>query len=546
MRALALALLACVVGGHAAAQTVVTRCARDVDPGPGTDFATAMQAGGRIRFACPGGTRIVVTREHFVNGTTEIDGEGKVTLDAQGSTNMFRADWGGSTFTLRNIALQNGRSMPGRPAMIWGVMDTVLDNVEIVASERPIAIESRKIVARGTRFLGNTGPVIEAPNLDLRDSYFSGTIGAVMRGSGGTATLDGVRVTGTRDPAKDESSRFSDCTLDIRNSVFSDITIPNGPGGSPLMVDCRSVHIRDTRFENNRAAFGGALHIGVQTSAVELRAVTFTGNVAWGDGGAIAVDSGPSERRLTVLRSIFRVNRAARGGAISLGLSRVPSGVRLDGGAVSFKANAAIQRGGAIDGEGAAGVALARVILVDNAAPDGAALALAGTPAPVLHLANCIVARSAGGGAALSGALDGYMVNCTVAGNGGTGLRTMAGRLRLVNSVVAGNGGGGCELIGGAVEDGGANRQFPDGSCGAGVAVADPQLDDFFVPALSSPLQRAGDPSACAEAPVDRKDVFGQRRPRAPTGACTIGAVEGDIETLVRRVKRSDRSDAPP
>jgi hypothetical protein len=47
----------------------VTLCHEDVQSGPGRNLATALQIGGQIRFACPPGTRIRITREHFILST---------------------------------------------------------------------------------------------------------------------------------------------------------------------------------------------------------------------------------------------------------------------------------------------------------------------------------------------------------------------------------------------------------------------------------------------------------------------------------------------
>src|SRR5262245_55288414 len=119
MRRLLRIALLLAVPNVAFADAHVTKCHDDLEAG-GTNLEQALQVGGRITFDCRAGTTLLVTREHFINAATEIDGENKVTLDAQDATNMFRAVAGGHVLTLRNIALRNGRPAPGRRAMIWG------------------------------------------------------------------------------------------------------------------------------------------------------------------------------------------------------------------------------------------------------------------------------------------------------------------------------------------------------------------------------------------------------------------------------------------
>jgi len=83
------------------------------------------------------------------------------------------------------------------------------------------------------------------------------------------------------------------------------------------------------------------------------------------------------------------------------------------------------------------------------------------------------------------------------------------------------------------IEDRGKNIQFPGATCGATIARLDPLLDSMFVPIVGSPAIGGGDTPTCLAAPIDGRDVYGQRRPQGHE--CTIGAVEGDIEHLVNR-----------
>jgi hypothetical protein len=78
-------------------------------------LAAALAGGGAIRFNCgPAPITIPITRTAEIAAPTEIDGGGRVTLDAGGRTRIFYLNkWekhNGLRVTLRNITLANGRS----------------------------------------------------------------------------------------------------------------------------------------------------------------------------------------------------------------------------------------------------------------------------------------------------------------------------------------------------------------------------------------------------------------------------------------------------
>jgi hypothetical protein len=112
---------------------------------------------------------------------------------------------------------------------------------------------------------------------------------------------------------------------------------------------------------------------------------------------------------------------------------------------------------------------------------------------------------------------------------------------------MVGNKGGGCgpgpfHVL---FADGGRNMQFPSGDCGSSIPVTDPRLDEFYVPLATGPATGAGDLKSCTTAPVNGVDVYGQRRPQGK--GCTIGAVEGDIEDLLRpRLRGREGRRRPP
>jgi predicted outer membrane repeat protein len=532
----ACSLIACADVAFADAR--VTLCAVDTQSGPGVNLATALAEGGRITFGCPAGTTIRVTRAYPLPRPVEIDGERRITLDAAGATDMFRHTVGTGSLVLRNITLRRGRAMPGRPGMITGGMDVTLDRVEMVDTSDAIRLETGRLSVSDSQFFGNRGPVLVAPHLEVKRSSFAGTVGQLFVSAGGAVTLESVEVAGLAADS-DRGSSFTSCTLEIRNSTFRNQWSTSGSwAGGALLSACKTT-IANTVFANNRAANGGALFFPAAAPEVRLTAVTFTDNRALEFGGAIAFE--PSQglnRSLTIHHGQFRGNRAHRGGAISLGVSDSNDNL-LQGVALTFKANSAADAGGAIYAR-SAGATLSRAIFLENRAErGGAALLIEGTAMRPLILANALVARNAGAQGAAVQAISGEVVNATIANNTSSGVSAAAG-LRFQNTVIAENRQGNCarSTPAGGVEDRGANVQFPGGDCPATMASADPKLDSFYVPAPDSPLRSAGDNRVCLAAPVNARDLYGQTRPRGDR--CTIGAVEGDIENLVRRMK-SDR-----
>jgi predicted outer membrane repeat protein len=555
-------VLSIAMTAAAFADSVVTACDTDIQIGAGTNLSKAVRLGGTISFDCKPGTTIRLTQAHQIRTTTEIDGARRITLDVQGPTRrpMFFAlggvPTGGKRFTLRNIALRRGgpgksTTAPDSPelilnAMIWSAIDTSLFNVEIRDSVQPIKLTSGKLTIVDSTFFTNTGPVLEASNMEIRSSRFVGTSGSAMQGSGGTITLDRVQVAGNRESTSDQPSRFEACSLNIRNSQFFDLWTNSVLGGA-LMVQCSPMRIAHTSFTNNRAQNGGGLAVIARATDVELRSVTFTDNQSLGRGGGVLIydfgilDNSPPIR---FVHAIFRNNRAQFGGAISLNtalhLNAQSNVTVLHGTALSFKGNVATGSGGALYGNSAQ-VKLARAVFLDNQASSGGnALMMEGAVTRPFLLANSIVARSKGPGAAVEGILEGEIINSTIVENESSGIST-SNRIGISNTVLSNNQGGNCLLSGSGAEirDAGTNVQFPRNDCGISIRVADPQLDTFFVPAPDSVLRRSGNNATCLAQPVNARDVYGQRRPRMDR--CTIGAVEGDIEQLVRRLKRGDK-----
>jgi predicted outer membrane repeat protein len=251
---------------------------------------------------------------------------------------------------------------------------------------------------------------------------------------------------------------------------------------------------------------------------LRLQYATFRRNRAGNAGGAIYY-SGTPMARLLGAELLFDGNAARAGGAMwwPVGRLEVDRGI--------FTANRADVLGGAIVHYGAVGPsALSNCLMTGNQAP--------------------------GGGAVQGRGLR--LINCTLSGNSGPALLGANGPgpvesgppsdllIALVNSIVTASNGANCAALDGVqFADQGHNLQFPNASCGTSIRVADPELDSLFVPAYLSPAFQAGDNAVCTAPPVQSRDVFGQPRPQgavqAAAAACTIGAVEGDLQNVLYR-----------
>jgi hypothetical protein len=156
--------------------------------------------------------------------------------------------------------------------------------------------------------------------------------------------------------------------------------------------------------------------------------------------------------------------------------------------------------------------------------------------------------RAVAGGSAFVGNAARF-VNTTIAENQGIAVvpkrranpwaTSARSDITFVHTILSGNAGGNC---GPAASDvgyatAGRNVQHPGANCGAAVEQADPSLDSMFVPAWGSPALGTGDNAICLAQPVNGRDVYGQRRPRFAN--CSVGAVEGDVEQILNRRRRS-------
>jgi hypothetical protein len=308
----------------------------------------------------------------------------------------------------------------------------------------------------------------------------------------------------------------------ILNSAFSGMTgavtvdPPTGPveiracsftgnPGPPVSVSTAveaaaplTVTVRDNTFSNNSS---GAI------SFAERRHVGGAPHPGTGRAPAQPV-------RLVTAYNRFTQNQAANGGAVAAELA---NGAAWQSIGDLFVGNVASGAGGAVSVSGG-GATLTHALFSGNAAA-GKGAAISVSDDAEATIVNTLAVRNKGP----SGVFEGgrlTFVNATIAANLAVGVAGGAGT-RVTNAILAGNRPGDCaNLATGSFV--GPSLQS-DGSC-PGAPTGDAYLDAMFFPAPTSPVETAGDPSACAGDPVNGVDLLFQTRGLG--GHCALGAFE--------------------
>lgn len=546
-RSLLLCVAIALAAGRAFADATVTACGKDVWPNdPRVDLSEALQVGGRITFACSG--IIEFTRTHGFTRDTQIDGEGKITLDGKGRR-MFGLGSSGLRVTFSRIRIQGGGTLPG--SIPGGVIAgegfvSFLTGTSIRKSERPVWLLAGGLDVRDAWIAENTGPVLivsEGALAISEHSRFTDNKGPLLV----TGPLTKVTIRDTQFFRNGHSdfggTNAGDCEVSITGSWFAG-NVDTEDGGA-FRSRCRT-SVEDTQFANNRTSGnGGAIYL-TRGSASTMRKVQFRGNEAGGSGGSIAaVWTLQQTGSLRIRHGRFESNVAAHaGGALIVGESSL-----VDIGGGSFIANRAGTAGGAVYVRQSRLSATGSLFRKNRAHSGGAIEALC-MPA-MGRVANSIILENIAettGGAYFGGNM--HFVNATLVGNGNTSVQHGAlcgapSSIEFVNTILHGGFGGTCAGADAqrSFKDLGNNLQFPLRSCGSTIAVAYPLLGPFFAPMRPvSPAGSAGDNAQCASPPINGRDIFGTHRPQG--ARCSIGAVEGDLSTLFTRWWKRRRGDS--
>lgn len=309
-----------------------------------------------------------------------------------------------------------------------------------------------------------------------------------------------------------------------------------GSGGG--LASNGPVTISNTLFEENTARTGGGIH---QTfHDLTLNGVTFSGNAAGEDGGALYAHGNGDPITVTITASYFLENSAARhGGAIRLYYETTTHiNASQFSGNVTTASNG---KGGAIASE--ASLTVDQSVFHANQAGTATTTSNTGGAiyiADALTLTNSTLydnrARAAGGAIHFDNSdSSGLITNSTIYGNSLLGIGADPGlyfsfqTVTAVNSIIAGNSFSDCDAIG--LTAASRNNLSSHSDCGSSAAVVSTGAlnpawkGTFLLPGTGSPAIDAGNAAACPA--VDQR---GWTRPVDGDGnasaLCDIGAIE--------------------
>jgi hypothetical protein len=522
---LAVAVLFVGSSSPALANSVVTLCHQDDETGPGLNLDSALLAGGHITFSCGGLATIRITHTHLIGKSLDIDGADNLTLDAEGrSLTIFQIVSNGLSINLAHLTLRRARppgalagsfTLVGRASVLstppldpfvpirkdfsHGTATINLQSVQISESDSPVvagnADSDVALIIKNSQFRSNTGFavfVLGSAKID-HSSFIANDMGLGL-GNGGTATV-------------------TSCTFSANTKNAVKVT----PAGS--------LDLGYSQLQGNSGASGPALFIDGNAKSVNVRNVDFTDNKATASGGAIAITTGAVQVKMAYVT--FKGNSALQGGSINSNIG--PTG-SLTISAGLFDGNSATKEGGGLF-SGLGRVLLAGSIFKANSAANGSAFLIISSAEQPSTVANALVVKNAGPGAAIEG-IQINMRNVTVAENQGGGIlartlqlthATLAG-LSLENSIVDRNSPFNCAGASNKITFQSHNIQFPNDAACHGAVSAEPLLDPMYAPLPGSPAYGTGDLATCMAPPVGGRDLFFQAR--GVQGVCSIGALE--------------------
>ena len=326
--------------------------------------------GGTITFDCGDDATFTVTSYRTIQNAVTIDGAGSVTFDGGGTSAFFEiAD--NASATLQHLTLQHG-AFAGSHALenrghlrLWDVR--VILNT---SSESTVLNYGRMDVLSST-FGGNssdgTGGAISNANATPGGSGKGGVLvvaystfeantsassGGAIYNNAASAYLTNVTLSGntaTAGGAIDASGGG----VTIRMSTFGDNHATDDAGGAMrltnTLIDLESTNVVD----NTAATNGGGLSCETEPAGSSMiYATTFAGNSAGGDGGGAYSACG-----LTFAEVTFNANIAnGRGGAIAAGgagtasfdFATIDANTAAEGGGLHVDAGAALSIGNSI------------------------------------------------------------------------------------------------------------------------------------------------------------------------------------------------------
>jgi predicted outer membrane repeat protein len=458
MRSCAVTLmwLICLLSVKAAwAVTTVRLCDSDTQAGAGPNLQQALAGGGTIMFECPRGASVRVTSPHRVPPNTVLDGGDAVTLDGHGLPGPFITSSSGRVF-VRRITIRNFTGRPPSPppapgfvslGKLWGSVLAVRGDAEL----DHVTIESC------------ISPVIVSGDLLVNDSMFRANRGAALDVEGTTIIKHSIFLANESGPML-HGGRIDDSAFIENTSIAVLVSIPSNAVGIlhssfqrnalALQLSEQSafgavatVSVRSNRFEDNTRGAIASFDVVEFARERGLPASTIAN-----------LERLPAARYELAYDRFLR-NKGARGAAIDVDLRR-SGGMTVIGGL--FIGNVAAGEGGAIAFRGGT-LRVSHSLLRGNKSvgPGPAIRAVAGAAAR-LDLSNSLVIENVGSGAAID-ADTAALANVTIARNEGKGLAVRAPS-SVANSIVSDNKLGNCSGLTAQAFHAG-NLQFGTADC---------------------------------------------------------------------------------
>lgn len=341
-----------------------------VQPCDEAGLNAAIAAGGSHTFDCAGPTTITISATKTIGLNITLDGGSLLTISGGNVRRLFYVSDSGA-LTLRNITLADGYAggtgVNARGGAIYNDFgdDLVFENVTLRdnqaesggaiyhAGVNPVTITDSAFTGNKARLDG--GAFYTAGGyLTISGSSFSGN--TAQQSGGAVYALGGPTTITTTTFSSNQavwyggaychaciSYQGSTKILNISDSTFSG-NITGSAGGALYNGEMAYIAVLGSTFANNRAGTGGAVANLNMNNDFNVANSTFSGNIAIGQGGAIA------NTRDTHISNVTFVGNSApagRGGGLyawdwktrvknSLFLNNTGGDCAIDGGYTSF------------------------------------------------------------------------------------------------------------------------------------------------------------------------------------------------------------------
>jgi Calx-beta domain-containing protein len=344
-------------------------------------LAVALSGGGNVTFDCgTAAVTIQLTSEQVISASTTIDGGGRVTLEGQDFTRLFRVP----------------NAAPGIALTIQGL--------RLYRGECPFFPPDSELLYGGAIVAGHGSQITLVDTIidsnSCRDAGLTIGRGGAVSVSNGSLLLR--RVMATQNSASEGG---------VVHSVNSAVTIEdsrlvgNSPSGRGAVVAALggSVVFRRTQvFSSHAATSGGCIDgvFGPKDAGVTIEDSSLTGPTTWGDGGVIRQSGGAlriSGSRLA--------GRAARGGGVfaqDVAEMTIVNSTFSDNHADTDLAVPGSGRGGAFYLAGANAGTISHSTITQNDADEAGGAFAGDGPSPVVLHASLLGANSLGSGSTFS------------------------------------------------------------------------------------------------------------------------------------------------